>query len=240
MRPENLEKTKNLIERFIKKCVKSAGKDGVVIGLSGGLDSSLVAKLSVGALGPESVYGLILPESSVTKPEDTKDAKEFAERLGIDYEVIEIGDIIRDIEKNVKTKDKLITGNIKPRVRMTIMYAKAAEKNYLVAGTTNKSEYLIGYFTKWGDGAVDFEPILDIYKTQERELAKYLRIPEKILNKKPSAGLWKGQIDEDELGITYDELDECLEGRVRNGRVKNLIKSSQHKRDEIPHPDVVI
>ncbi len=244
------ELVKRKIVDFIRKETKNKG---CVIGLSGGIDSSLTAKLAVEALGKEKVYGLIMPEKGVSREEDIKDAEELAEEIGIRYEVIEISDIVEKIvEKKPKVEvlnEKIAIANIKPRVRMILLYYAANLSNRFVLGTGNKTELLIGYFTKYGDGGVDFLPIGDLYKTQVKMLAKYVNIPEKIINKTPSAGLWKGQTDEGEIGIKYELLDKILFMLVDKGystektaeelgisleivkKVEDMVKRSEHKRN---------
>ncbi|MCX6709708.1 MAG: NAD+ synthase, partial [Candidatus Woesearchaeota archaeon] len=184
---------------------------GIVLGLSGGLDSSVVAALGKNALGKEKVHGMIMPSSSNTKS-DYDDAVSLAKNLGISYEAKPIEGIIDSFRKTVLFNEKMSYANIKPRIRMALLYGYANSKNYLVAGTGNRSEIMIGYFTKFGDGGADIFPIGSLYKTQVFELAKYLGIPEPIINKKPSAGLWENQTDEDEIGITYHNLDLILAG----------------------------
>lgn len=239
---------------FIKGYVYKSKTDGVVVGISGGIDSSLTAKLSVDALGNDSVIGLLMPENS-SKPNDIQDAKELAELLGIHYETINITPIIDsfdDMCEHFDSQNKLVMGNLKPRIRMQILYYHANILNRLVIGTSNKTELLIGYFTKYGDGGVDFEPIGDLYKTQVWQLSKYLKIPQKIIEKKPSAGLWIGQTTEGELGIKYTILDSILYGSLdlkmnekaiakelnismnEVQRILNMVKKAEHKRKAPP------
>jgi len=194
---------------FIRKQVEGAGAKGVVIGMSGGLDSSVVAVLCVKALGPERVLGLCLPDE-VTNPSDVEHARALAQQLGMRFKVIEITPVIEALRKCIPDFDpsaRLPLANLRVRVRMIILYYYANLLGYLVAGTSNKSELRTGYFTKWGDGAADFVPLANLYKTQVRELAKYLGIPKPVLEKPPTAGLWPGQTDEGELGISYEKLD---------------------------------
>jgi NAD+ synthase len=207
----DLEGAKKTIESFIKSEVMAAGAQGAVVGMSGGLDSSTVAKLCAIALGSSNVLGLILPFRR--EDGDTIDAVNLAKFLGITYEVINIKQILSALQQSCehfKHRKRLPRANLVPRIRMAVLYYHANLLNYLVVGTGNKSEILTGYFTKYGDGAVDILPIGDLYKTQVRMLAEYIGIPTHILNKIPTPGLWKGQTDEDELGITYPELDLIL------------------------------
>jgi len=245
------------IASFIRQKVKEANADGVVVGLSGGVDSSTVAFLSVKALGPEKVLGLIMP-TDVTRKEDIEDARNIASLLKIRYEIINFSPVLKAFKEVLKkcehfNEENIVAfGNIHARVRMILLYYHANTLNRLVVGTGNKSELLIGYFTKYGDGGVDILPIGDLYKTQVRQLAKYLGVPEKIILKTPSAGLWKGQTDEGEIGITYDLLDKILYGMVDLKmdpkplseilnipvetilKVKEMMLKSEHKRNIPP------
>lgn len=234
-----------VITEFIKAKVDGTGAKGIVIGLSGGLDSSLVAKLAVDAIGKKKVLGLMMPSDDSPRS-DLKDATTLAHRLGIRTEVIPIGPKVAAFSKGLKP-DKRELANIKSRCRMIVLHQRAMKNKYLVAGTGNKSELLIGYFTKFGDGGVDLLPIGDLYKTQVRLMAKDLGLPQAIIKKPPSAGLWKGQTDEGELGITYEKMDQILFGTERgflpediakeNGiplkevlRIEAMIEATSHKR----------
>ena len=197
---------KQTILDFIKDFVKDKK---VVVGLSGGLDSSVVAKLCVMALGKEKVLGVHMPDK-ITPKEDTEDAKLLAEALGIEYRIIPIDNHIENLKNTLKLQDDMSIANLKVRLRMLILYAIANEEKRLVAGTSNKSELLVGYFTKYGDGASDFAPIGDLYKTQVKLLAGKIGIPEKLIKKIPRAGLLRGQTDEGEMGIDYATLDRIL------------------------------
>ncbi|MCX8176416.1 MAG: NAD+ synthase [Candidatus Bathyarchaeota archaeon] len=245
---------KQKITKFIVKHVKKAGAEGVVIGLSGGLDSSTVAVLCVSALGADKVLGLIMP-STTTSQQDTEDAKLLAENLGIKHEVIDISpveDRFLTLCSHQDLSNKVAVGNIKPRIRMAILYYHANLLNRLVVGTGNKTEILVGYYTKYGDGGVDIQPLGGLYKTQVRWLAEYMKLPSHIIWKTPTAGLWIGQTDEEELGIKYDLLDLILYGLVdlkmkpqkvaeslgiqveTVNKVLGMMKKSEHKRRKIP------
>ncbi len=239
------------ITNFIRDVVSRAGAEGVVVGLSGGVDSSTTAFLCVRALGRERVLGVIMPEKGVTKEEDVEDAMKICEILGIEYRYVEIGPIVKAFLNELGEGTKIAVANLKPRVRMIINYYFANSMNRLVAGTGNKSELMTGYFTKFGDGGVDFLPIGDLYKTEVFELARYLGVPERIVKKTPSSGLWVGQTDEGELGITYERLDRILKA-LESGvkveeipercgvteeevkRVVELVERSKHKREMPP------
>jgi NAD+ synthase len=201
----------NEITHFIRKVVDEADAEGVVVGLSGGIDSSLVAKLCVSALGQDRVLGAILPVD-FTPPEDVRDAKDLAGLLGIRAQLVSIQQGVDSFVKMLGLSEtnpqaKIPLANIRSRLRMVTLYYLANMHNYLVAGTGDRSEDLIGYFTKYGDGGVDFLPISHLYKTQVRELAKYLGIPSKIASKPSSPQLYAGHKATDEIPIDYDKLD---------------------------------
>jgi len=201
---------KKKLVAFIKQKVKDTGADGVVIGLSGGVDSSTVAFLCAEALGGDKVLGVSMPEAGVTDAADAADAEEVATKLGMDCRVVEITPAIQALHKNITSfeADELLpAANLKPRVRMAILYYYANLMNRLVVGAGNRSEIRAGYFTKYGDGAVDMLPLGCLYKTQVKQLAAHLGVPTKIIRKVPRAGLWKGQTDEGELGAPYEKLD---------------------------------
>jgi len=201
-----------IIEAFLVHSFRESGRKGVVLGLSGGVDSALVAKLCADALGPQHVLGVAMPDGRGGT--DLRDAKKFAKALGIDFRIIGIAPIVTSLEKRLLgfQADQVARGNLRARARMIVLYFTANTEGRVVMGTGNKSELLTGYFSKFGDGAADFLPIGDLYKTQVREMAHYLALPPEIVEKVPTAGLWPGQTDEGELGISYDELDRILLG----------------------------
>lgn len=206
----DVEKTKDDIVKFVQNKVSEANADGLVVGLSGGIDSTLAAFLACKAVGKENVFGIVMP-STTTPTEDKLHGTTIAQLLGINYKEIAIDSILNEFLSVTQLEEnKLAIGNLKARIRMSIIYFYANSKNYLVSGTGNKSEILIGYFTKYGDGACDIEPIGDLYKTDVYQLAKYLEIPQEIIDKPPRAGLWNNQTDEDEIGMTYELLDKIL------------------------------
>ena len=194
----------NIISNFIKQEIEKREAQGVVIGMSGGIDSSLTAVLAVKALGNQQVFGLILPDSSLTPKTDTKDAIDLAKSLKIKYKVIELNNIKKQIVTSLP-KNKMARANLLVRLRMSLLYYYATAMNLLVLGTGDKSEMMLGYFTKYGTKNNLF-PIADLYKTEVRSLAQYLGIPAKIIDKKSSARLWKGQTAEGEIGMKYEEI----------------------------------
>ena len=207
------EKAREVIVGFIREKVHEANAGGVVLGISGGVDSALAAYLAAEALGKDKVLGIHLPELNLTPAEDVLDATEVAHRLGIDFRAIDISEMIRVYLANIPDGNKATPhakGNLKARIRMSVLYYHANMLNRMVIGTGNKTELLLGYFTKHGDGGVDIRPLGDLYKTDVRALAASMGVPEAIINKAPSAGLWSGQTDEKELGITYKEVDRFL------------------------------
>jgi len=217
------EKTIKKIEEFIKTKVQDSQTQGVVIGLSGGIDSTTVAYLAARALGKEKVLGLILP-SHTTEPQDVDHAQEVAETLGIEYEIIPIDHLLEPFPELCSHQaNSLAEANLKPRIRMMILYYHSNSLNRLVAGTGNLSELLVGYFTKYGDGGVDLLPIGDLYKTHVRQLAYALDIPEAMIKKPPTAGLWHGQSDEEELGMEYSLLDQLLYLMIDQKQEDNII-----------------
>ncbi|AGK61962.1 NH(3)-dependent NAD(+) synthetase [Archaeoglobus sulfaticallidus PM70-1] len=240
----SMEKVEKRIVEFIRDYVRSANAEGVVLGVSGGVDSACVAFLCSKALGGENVLGLIMPEKGVTREEDVEDAIEVCKKAGIKYKIVEISDILQKF-KGISSCDRDIAlANLKPRIRMVLNYYYANCLNRIVAGTGNKSELMVGYFTKYGDGGCDFLPIGDLYKTEVFMLAEHLGVPERVIKKKPSAGLWVGQTDEDEMGISYKVLDAILK-RIERGeiekaieefgkdsvdKVRDMIARSEHKR----------
>lgn len=225
VRKLDYKKTQEIIISKIKDFV---GNKDIIIGISGGIDSALTATLCTMALGKNKIFALLLPYG---KQQDIQDSVDLVNFLGIDYRIIDIKPIV---DQYAFFDNKLVKANIMSRTRMTILYSFANSKNALVAGTTNKSEMAIGYFTKFGDGGVDFEPIAEIYKTEVFQMAKMLNIPKNIIIKEPTAGLWNNQTDEKEMGFSYAQLDRFLQGesinKIVDSKIKKLIKSSEHKR----------
>ncbi len=229
---------RNRITSWIKRQVVQARAKGICLGLSGGIDSCVVAALARQAVGREKLLALILPCES--HPSDFKDAMEIAGKFKIKTQVIDLSGVYGSLLKILPPAKDLARNNLKPRLRMLVLYYFANKLNYLVCGTGNKSEILVGYSTKYGDGGVDIMPIGGLLKKQVKALAEELGIPRHIISKPPSAGLWHGQTDEKEMGITYNELDSILERMIDDRKqsvtkskiekVKKMIESSEHKR----------
>jgi NAD+ synthase len=200
---------------FISKQVSDAGLKGGVVAVSGGIDSAVTLALSAKALTGYEISAITMPEEGITPESDITDALELAGMFGVTCDVIDITPVIQTVTStlpNYDPRDLISAGNVKARVRMIISYYYANRLGRMVIGSSNKSELLTGYFTKYGDGAADMFPLGDLYKTQVRQLAQHLGLPRRIIEKVPSARLWPGQSTEGELGIKYDLLDLVLYG----------------------------
>lgn len=241
-RPEHV----GIVESFLCHHFKASGADMAFVNVSGGLDSSVVVTLCARALGAERVTALWLGDE-LSRAEDRDHAEEVTNELGVPLRTVDISPMVRAFQEELGIDDRVVLGNVRARCRMVTAYRYSNEENGLVMGTGNKSELLLGYYSRWGDGGVDFLPIGDLYKTQVREMARHLEVPEAIVEKPPSAGLWEGQTDEGELGIAYEDLDRILLGlelemdveevadrtglpvdRVR--RVEEMVRASAFKR----------
>ena len=236
---EHVEKA--LIE-WLKGKVNEAGARGVVVGLSGGIDSSVTSILAKKAY-PDNTLGLVMP--CYSSEQDKTDAIKVAEKFDIDYEIKNLDNLFDAfktlVEADAKeSKKNLALANAKPRLRMVTLYYYAAQNNYLVLGTDNWSELKVGYFTKYGDGGIDLTILGRLVKSELRELAEHLGVPQHIIVKKPSAGLWEDQTDEGEMGLTYEELDQyILTGKAEpetKERIENLAAKNSHKLEPIPIP----
>ena len=244
------------ITEFVRETVDDAGAEGAVLGLSGGIDSTLTAHLAVEALGEEGLHGLVMP-SEVNRQENMSDAERVADDLDISYDVIGIEPIVESFREAFPAdldgepdSEALTTavGNVRVRTRGVLNYFVANYENRIVLGTGNRSEALAGYYTKYGDQAVDCNPIGNLYKMQVRQLARYVGVPDDLVEKTPTAGMWVGQTDEDEMGLGYDTLDAVLALHIdgplskaatarelgidaaRIETVEGLVARSEHKR----------
>ncbi|MDQ7779056.1 MAG: NAD(+) synthase [Planctomycetota bacterium] len=228
------------ISNWIRAQVKGARAKGIILGLSGGIDSAVVAVLAKRAVGGNAL-GVIMPCHSAS--DDEADARLVARRFGISTRKIDLSRAFDALASTLSrnagravadSAARLAMANLKPRLRMIVLYYLANRMNYLVAGTGNRAEISVGYFTKYGDGAVDILPIGSLLKREVRALAVELGIPEKIITKPPSAGLWPGQTDEGEMEILYDELDSILAGeggdKASVRKVRSMAARSEHKR----------
>jgi len=234
------------VVEWLKNQVKQSGTKGILVGLSGGIDSSVVAFLLKRAFPNESL-GVILPCKSHSK--DAEDAYELAKVVGIKNFEINLSDAHQNLLKGIDQafdgavyeNDQLTDANLRARLRMTTLYGVANKLGYLVAGTDNAAELLTGYFTKYGDGGVDILPIAHLTKGEVYEWAKHLGVPSSIIDRPPSAGLWEGQTDEDEMGTTYNMIDKYLSGEEIPEKDKVIIEGlnrrSEHKRNMPPAPE---
>lgn len=244
---ENVDDYVQEIGKWIKSCVQNANAKGVVLGMSSGVDCSTVARLC--QVAGVNTHLILMPYGEdMNKSKNYSDAMELINKFNFDYHIFDIKSAVdslkisteSDILKNANKIDvELSKANIRPRIRMTYLYQYAQINNLLVIGTGNLSECTVGYFTKWGDGACDINPMRMITKKEVYILAKHLQVPECIINKKPSAGLWEGQTDEAELGITYEQIDEfILKGTSGDAEVDDLIRTknekAMHKLNQIP------
>jgi len=242
---KRIEEKINLTVEWIRDQVEQSGTKGVLVGLSGGIDSALVACLIKRAF-PSNALGVILPCKS--NPKDAQDAILLADACGIDYVTIDlteehdmlIGKIQRRLESFDVQNERLADANLRARLRMTTLYGIGNSLGYLVAGTDNAAEILTGYFTKYGDGGVDIVPIANLLKREVFEWASILGVPQSILDRKPSAGLWEGQTDEAEMGTTYDMIDDYIKGieipESDQKIIERLHTNTAHKRRMPPAP----
>lgn len=257
----DVERVSREISAFIESSLIESNAQGLVIGLSGGLDSSTTAKLCAKVVHKDKILGLIMP-SQTTSKDDVDDAVSLADEMGIKYKIIPIDPLIEPIQdicsRSANDKNyKLAGANLKARMRMVILYFHANALNRLVVGTGNRTELLVGYFTKYGDGGVDILPIGSLYKTDVRRLASYVGVNGNIIHKDPTAGLWPGQTDEEDLGIKYDILDKILYLLTEKGikedetanklqikldevvRVKVMMLDAEHKSIMPPIPPII-
>ena len=234
------------IQDGLKQSVEKTDSKGVIFGLSGGIDSAVIAYLCNNAI-KEKTLAVIMPDSKISPETEPNDALKIVDSLGIDYKLLDINSIHKEFNMVLEPEDKAL-GNLRARIRMNILYYYANLKNLVVLGSSDKSEFNIGYFTKFGDGAADTLPIVSLYKTQVRELAKHLGIDEKIITKKSSPHLWPNHEAEHEIGVEYEQIDVILyclidkklsvEDTAKESQIDNKIvekiysmyKNSEHKR----------
>ena len=234
------------VEAFIRAELADAGLSKIVVGLSGGLDSAVVAFLCARAIAPENVFALLMPHET-SSPESIEHAEAVANAAGIAHETIEITAAVEALADMLPTDDRVRRGNTMARVRMITLYDQSARRGALVAGTGNRTESLLGYTTLHGDSACGFRPIAHLYKCQVRQLARFLGVPDGVIAKPPSADLWEGQTDEGELGFSYDDVDWLLHNMMDQAktdselaamgfpadfvaRVRSLVEKSEFKR----------
>ncbi len=241
---EEFECRMGQVEQMIRHTYWSSGCTGIIVGVSGGVDSALAAAFCCRAIGPDKVLGLSLP-ASVSNPQDVQDARELCTGLGIEHRVVSIDPMLAAFATLPGfVESPYLSGNLMARIRMTVLYYHANRDHRLVCGTSNRSEFLLGYCTKYGDNAADFQPIVHLYKTDVYEMAKKMKIPASILTKTPSAGLWAGQSDEGEIGLSYDEIDAALKnleahdwkaGSPAEEKVLVRAQKNAHKRFAAPN-----
>ena len=241
------------IENFLEEQMEKNHSEGLILGLSGGIDSAVLAYICKRKF-PDKTIAIVMPDTAITPKIETEDALKMISLTGIQYKLIDINPIVNEYSMYLEPNERA-KGNLRARVRTNILYYYANAKNYLVLGSSDKSEYLIGYFTKFGDGASDITPIVSLYKLQVREIAKYLGVPENVITKKSSPHLWKGHEAENELGVSYEEVDSILyclfdkklsaqETQELTGiemstieKIQELNKNSEHKRLPAQKPD---
>lgn len=203
------------ITSFVRHYVTEVGASGIVLGISGGIDSATGAAICAKAIGGARVLGLNMPEAETRNDEDIRDAELVAKKFGIDLETVDISQMVKAVFDGVPSfdlSDRLANGNAKARMRMIVLYYYANRTGRLVVGSSDKSEVMLGYFTKWGDYGGDIFPLADLYKTQVRQLAVHLGLPARLAEKPSTPNLWPGQTAKDELGLDYDQLDLALYG----------------------------
>ncbi|AFS82915.1 NAD+ synthase [Candidatus Nitrosopumilus sediminis] len=250
---QDYSKITKTIENFLEEQIEKNHAKGVILGLSGGIDSAVLAYICKRNL-QDKTLAIIMPDTSITPKSETEDALKMIALTGIEYKLIDIGPIIKEYSMYLEPNEKA-KGNLRARVRTNILYYYANIRNYLVLGSSDKSEYMIGYFTKFGDGASDITPIISLYKLQVREIAKYLGVPEKVIAKKSSPHLWKDHEAEEEIGTSYEEIDSILYCMFEKKlsidetekstqidkevieKINQLYKNSEHKRLPSQKPD---
>jgi NAD+ synthase len=250
---QDYEKITNLFENFLKEQMEKNNAKGLILGLSGGIDSAVLAYLCKRNLKDKKL-AIIMPDTEITPNYETEDALKMISLTGIQYKLIDIKPIVKEYSMYLEPND-WAKGNLRARIRTNILYYYANAKNYLVLGSSDKSEHLIGYFTKFGDGAADLVPIISLYKLQVRKIAEYLKVPKNVIEKKSSAHLWKEHEAEKEIGVSYEEIDStlyclfekklsieetCTKTQIEKATVEkiyNLYLKSEHKRMPAQKPE---
>ena len=240
------------IEDFLKNQVTKNNTNGVILGLSGGIDSAVITYLCARVL-KDKILALIMPDTKISPKKETEEALKIIEKLGIEYKLLDINFIVSEYSKYIEPNERAL-GNLRARVRANLLYYYANSKNLLVVGSSDKSEFLIGYFTKFGDGSADILPIVSLYKIQVRELARFLAVQDTIIAQKSSPNLWESHIAEEEIGVQYEEIDSILycifekklsiEDTVKATNIEKdtvdkiyqLYKTSEHKRITAARP----
>ena len=251
---QDYSKISQTIEKYLIEKIEKTHSKGVILGLSGGVDSAVLAYLCKNNL-KEKTLVIIMPDTEITPKSETEDALKMIALTGIEYKLVDINPIVKEYSMYLEPNEKA-KGNLRARIRTNILYYYANAKNYLVLGSSDKSEFMIGYFTKHGDGASDITPIISLYKLQVRGIAEHLGVPENVISKKSSPHLWKEHEAENELGISYEEIDavlycmyekklsiEDIENttlieKASIQKIQELIKNSEHKRSGAQKPDI--
>jgi NAD+ synthase len=223
------------IQKRLKQKIEETNSEGVIFGLSGGIDSAVIAYLCNNSV-KEKTLALIMPDSKISPESETSDAIKIIDELGLDYKLLDINSIHKEFSRILEPEDKAL-GNLRARIRMNVLYYYANLKNLTVLGSSDRSEYNIGYFTKFGDGAADLLPIVSLYKTQVREIARHLKIRDGIITKKSSPHLWPNHEAEHEIGVEYEEIDIILycilELKLPIEEVINISKINEEKVQKI-------